>query len=90
MPECYSLDAITEKTTIIAMERKVGEVFEHDGIKVKTLESDRGCLFCFYHGSNSKICNIKCLRSLREDKTDVIFIAYAVENKSEKTTLIRG
>ena len=58
------------------MERKIGEVFELDGVKLRvektptTLE----CFGCFFEKNEFYICRkYKCFPEERLDKTDVIF-----------------
>ena len=62
------------------MERKVGEVFEYNGVilrvKMKSLDSEDLCEGCFFNNSNNS-CNDKnlgfCSKLFRADKKEVIF-----------------
>ena len=55
------------------MERKIGEVFEEDGVKVQCIEdeSKRSCLDCFFE--HLECWNIPCSDKQRMDKRSVIF-----------------
>ena len=65
----------------IVMERKIGEVFEHDGVRLKVVEvetmEESPCGGCFFDNW-LRICDISvlgyCLGENRTDKTDVKFI----------------
>lgn len=66
----------------ITMERKIGEVFELDGVKLRVEEAvDAGtpCDFCFLSNKWDWLCGIydtkegSCCKEDRLDNTDVIF-----------------
>ena len=55
------------------MERKIGEIFEVDGVQVQCVEdkSNRCCLDCFF--KHSQCWDIQCSDYQRMDKRSVIF-----------------
>ena len=59
------------------MERKLGEVFEVDGVKLQVVEdSDTfSCDGCYFLGSEQNVCDFQnCLRCEREDNKSVKFV----------------
>lgn len=65
----------------IAMERKIGEEFEYNGVRLKVVEvetmEENPCCGCFFDNW-LRICDISvlgyCLGKNRMDKTDVKFV----------------
>ena len=55
------------------MERKIGEVFEVDGVKVKCVKNINGrdCRYCFF--AHLDCLDMPCMDIERIDKQDVIF-----------------
>ena len=54
------------------MERKIGEVFEFNGVRLQAVEAkDLTCNSCYF--SNYKCCYIKCMPLERKDKKNVMF-----------------
>ena len=55
------------------MERKIGEVFEVDGVKVQCVENInmRDCRYCFFE--HLYCLDMPCMDFERIDKQDVIF-----------------
>lgn len=70
------------------MERKIGEVFEYDGKKLRVIEDPfdtcDGCYFNEKDCQSDQILNIvgNCGYDLRKDKINVIFKEIKTENKS--------
>ena len=56
------------------MERKVGEVFEYEGIKLKVEETeDYSCRGCYFLDLGDKCYDQICMRSERKDRKNVVF-----------------
>lgn len=59
------------------MERKIGEIFELDGVKLRVDIGTGDCSGCFfYKGLDCFDClfiDVKCCKCVRADETDVIF-----------------
>lgn len=53
------------------MERKVGEIFEVEGVKLQVVE-DSGCVACYFLNSDQCVL-LKCSAFDREDKKSVKF-----------------
>lgn len=72
------------------MERKVGEVFEFNGIKLKVKRTNNpvcdGCYFerfdCVFWQTNRIEETGRCYSDIRRDKNDVIFVK--VEDSKDK------
>lgn len=76
------------------MDKKIGEVFEHNGVTLITIEdkNNDGCKECYFlNGSICTVCNnseIFCTASCRDDNKNVIFKkAEGMEERSVKLTL---
>ena len=75
------------------MERKIGEVFEHDGVRLKVVEADEcdKCYFAYKHKygacTRSKYISISgfCSEANREDHKSVQFIKIKNEKMKEET-----
>lgn len=71
------------------MDKRIGEVFEHNGVTLITIEdkNNDGCKECYFlNGSICTVCNnseIFCTASCRDDKKNVIF--KKVEDMEERT-----
>lgn len=67
------------------IERKIGEVYEKEGKKIKCVEvkSKSTCINCVYHGKRCSKDDIdgECLKTLRSDKTYVKFVEVKMEKK---------
>ena len=67
----------------------IGEVFEHQGLKIKAVESNyiNGCSGCVFY-QNRWLCDIVsevcCLRSKREDGLSVIYVSTEDEQLKNK------
>lgn len=57
------------------MERKIGEIFEHEGEWYQCIKKERGCDECAFFHEECGSKNIKgaCMYKYRSDDTDVIF-----------------
>ena len=56
------------------MERKVGEVFEYEGIKLKVVNTEKfSCFGCYFKSLRDKYWQQHCMRFDRKDKKNVIF-----------------
>ena len=72
------------------MERKVGEVFEYQGKKLRVEESKNGgCDGCFFDGQTLSFCNKltlagHCEFEYRTDKKEVIFVEITEEQLQEQ------
>ena len=69
------------------MERKIGEVFECNGVRLRVEKESSACKGCYFNGEDcqsDQILNItgNCLTDLRKDKMNVIFKEIKTENKS--------
>lgn len=53
------------------MEKKIGEVFLHSGIKIKCVKG-RDCTACYFY--NKPCMGIRCFPSDRSDNENVIFV----------------
>ena len=73
------------------MERKVGEVFDFNGVKLRVEESLRqySCYGCYFYNTNSRhVCHdlnnrcrlSDCYGQFRSDGNDVIFVEVKNEN----------
>lgn len=59
------------------MKRKLGEVFEVDGVKLQVVESSDtfSCDGCYFLDSGQNVCGFQnCLRCEREDNKSVKFV----------------
>ena len=59
------------------MERKLGEVFEVDGVKLQVVEASDtfSCDGCYFLDNEKNVCGFKnCLRCEREDNKPVKFV----------------
>lgn len=56
------------------MERKVGEVFEVNGVKLKCVKYNHNCKDCYFHGKIIQCFRQKCNCLYRKDLKDVMFI----------------
>lgn len=71
------------------MEKKIGEIFEHNGVTLITIEdkNNDGCKECYFlNGSICTVCNnseIFCTASCRDDNKNVTF--KKVEGMEERT-----
>lgn len=59
-------------------ERKIGEVFELNGRKIKVVRQVNDCAECYFYGTGHGcdcFCHIagECVGQYRKDKTDVVF-----------------
>ena len=74
------------------MKRKIGEVFEYQGKKLRVEETKNGgCDGCFFHGEILSFCNEltsasagHCDPECRTDKKDVIFVEITEEQPQEQ------
>lgn len=58
------------------MERKIGEIFEYNDIKLKVVETkDWSCRGCYFLALRYKCHQQLCMRFIRKDKKNVIFQA---------------
>ena len=69
------------------MERKIGEVFESNGVRLRVEKESSACKGCYFNGEDcqsDQILNItgNCVTDLRKDKMSVIFKEINTENKS--------
>ena len=69
------------------MERKIGEVFESNGVRLRVEKESSACKGCYFNGEDcqsDQILNItgNCGNDLRKDKMNVIFKEIKTENKS--------
>ena len=60
------------------MERKIGEVFELDGVKLRVDEAELGCRGCYLFDIDIECTDLRnirgdCSEVHRTDNTDVIF-----------------
>ena len=57
------------------MERRIGEVFEFNGVKLKTVRDDLQipCLVCYFHKVRGFCHEMNCIKSERTDNESVIF-----------------
>ena len=60
------------------MERKIGEVFELDGVKLRVEKAEALCIGCYLLGADIECTDLRSIRGdcnieHRIDKTDVIF-----------------
>ena len=59
-------------------ERKIGEIFEVNGVKLRVVKDSFGitsCIGCYFHGSKLNMCGVqKCSPCEREDYQSVKFI----------------
>ena len=64
------------------MERKIGEVFEYNNVKLQVNKNNDefSCRGCYFIDKGSECDEQKCLRSEREDRKNVIF--EEINNKS--------
>ena len=61
------------------MERKVGEIFEFEGVKLQAVKKNKSrgilrCGNCYFFDDINGCANQKCLVSQRKDSTPVKFI----------------
>lgn len=67
------------------MERKIGETFEYQGIKLKVMKQVDGCSGCYFKGyscRNNRIIG-ECIYCRRSDKIGVIFVEVKEEQPQE-------
>lgn len=79
------VDVQPQKETEKPKERKVGEVFEYEGRKLKVMEETDGCTGCYfreYSCHNHKIIG-ECLYSKRSNNKGVIFIDITDESANK-------
>ena len=61
---------------MIRKERKVGEIFEFEGVKLQVVEigiCDSNCRGCyFYYNCSGSVTNL-CIHSKRSDHKDIIY-----------------
>lgn len=62
----------------MALEPKVGEIFELDGKKYECVKGEY-CTDCIFLKANYKCLKLKCISSYRQDKTPVIFKLHTYE-----------
>lgn len=56
------------------MERKIGEIFEYEGIKLKVVETENfSCHGCCFLELGYKCYDQMCMRFLRKDRKNVVF-----------------
>ena len=57
------------------MERKLGEVFEFNGVKLETIRKDMRlrCERCYFNDFDDFCDNISCMWYERTDEEDVVF-----------------
>lgn len=56
------------------MERKVGEIFEYEGIKLEVVETeDFSCHGCYFLTLRRECSKQLCMRYNRKDKKNVVF-----------------
>lgn len=56
------------------MERKVGEIFEYEGIKLEVVETeDFSCHDCYFLDLRYKCHQQLCMPCLRKDRKNVVF-----------------
>ena len=80
--KCYLLvsDSKTTKRigdkTMITKERKVGEIFEFEGVKLQVVdvgEYGNGCKGCYFHYNCSGCGTALCTKSRRSDHKEIIY-----------------
>lgn len=66
-------------------ERKVGEIFEYKGHKLKVMESEDGCTGCYFKESSCRNNRLigECIYCRRNDKTGVIFVEVQEQQDEE-------
>ena len=56
------------------MERKIGEIFKYNDIKLKVVETeDFSCRGCYFLALGDKCYQQLCMRSERKDRKNVVF-----------------
>ena len=76
------------------MERKIGEVFEYEGRKLKVVEAEIRCGNCFFH--NGRCCTRinrttgECKSSKRSDNESVVFVEVKDEQSQEQAEQPQG
>ena len=83
--ECPLIEEGVQEETEEPKERKVGEVFEYEGRKLKAMEEIDGCTGCYlreYSCHNHKIIG-QCLYNKRSDNKGVIFIDITDESANK-------
>ena len=83
--DCPLIEEGAQEETEEPKERKVGEVFEYEGRKLKVMEETDGCTGCYfreYSCHNHKIIG-ECLYSRRSNNKGVIFIDITDESANK-------
>lgn len=67
------------------MERKIGEVFEYKGSKLKVMESEDGCTGCYLEDCSCRNNRVigECISYRRNDKKSVIFVEVQEQQDEE-------
>lgn len=66
------------------MERKIGEFFEEDGVKIQVIKDelhDNSCEGCFYKYTCLNIIQANCTSLTRKDGNNIKYIAYKKKTK---------
>lgn len=61
---------------MIRKERKVGEIFEFEGVKLQVVdigEYGNGCNWCYFHYNCSGCYAALCTKSMRSDYKEIIY-----------------
>lgn len=61
---------------MIRKERKVGEIFEFEGVKLQVVETDEynhSCKGCYFHYSCSGCGSALCTKNDRSDHKEIIY-----------------
>ena len=71
---------------MIRKERKVGEIFEFEGVKLQVVdvgEYDNGCKGCYFQYNCSGYVSAFCTRDKRSDHKDIVYKKQTKEQEIE-------